>query len=155
MYDHKTRKESPSELRSSMDYINEYVAMPANTMFEEGTIEKMLQEIGFTEIVLMDLSENIRPTLRLFFVLAFVPYFIVKLLGLQTYFVNTMAGYEGYRGRRYWRYVAVTAKKPHNVPGQFNCLRKRRNLISEELFQCHFSICASLLSMDSQFSIVL
>ena len=111
-YDHKPRSESPADLQTSLDYVNLYAAMPANAVFDEGVLEEMLQEVGFIDITVTDLSINIRPMLRLFFIIAFIPYFIICFLGLQSWFVNTIAGYESYRGRRYWRYIAVFANKP-------------------------------------------
>jgi sterol 24-C-methyltransferase len=33
--------------------------------------------------------------LRMFYLLAFIPYFIFVLFGLKSYFPNTVAGYEG------------------------------------------------------------
>ena len=127
-YDHKTREQSPATLQPSMDCVNHYAAMPANVMFDEGVLEKMLQDAGFRHVAVDDLSVNIKPMLRLFFVLAFLPYLIIKFLGLQSQFVNTVAGYQGYRGRKYWRYVAVTATKPvlGALPGSGEGERKRR-----------------------------
>jgi len=40
---------------------------------------------------------------------------LVRVLGLERYFVNTVAGVEGWRGRGRWRYVAVTARKPEGL----------------------------------------
>lgn len=111
-YDHKPRAESPADLQTSLDHVNLFAAMPANAVFDEGVLEDMLQEVGFSDVNVIDLSVNIRPMLRLFYVIAFIPYFIICLLGLQAWFVNTIAGYESYRGRKYWRYIAVFANKP-------------------------------------------
>ncbi len=111
-YDHHMTKDSSQHLRTSWDRINEYAAMPTNARFDEGVLSDMLEEAGFREIRVQDLSRNIRPMLRLFFIVAYIPYLLITLLGLQAYFVNTMTGVDGYRGRHLWRYVAVTARKP-------------------------------------------
>jgi sterol 24-C-methyltransferase len=50
--------------------------------------------------------------LRLFYILAFIPYLIIALLGLKSYFINTVAGYEGYVYRDAVRYISVSGKKP-------------------------------------------
>ncbi|KAI9787798.1 MAG: hypothetical protein M1816_007446 [Peltula sp. TS41687] len=103
---------APNRERDAMAQVNRYAAMPANARFSQGVLQSLLEQTGFRDVGVEDLSMNIRPMLRLFFVVAFVPYLVIRLLGLQAWFVNTMAGFEGYRGRHRWRYVVVTAKKP-------------------------------------------
>jgi len=93
-----------------MDKVNQYAAMPTNTRFVEGVMETMLEEAGFEEIVLEDLSMNIGPMLRFFYLFAMIPYLIISFLGLEASFVNTVAGVED-KGRNIWRYVAVSARK--------------------------------------------
>ena len=112
-YDHTDLDAAPRDLQDSMTQINKYAAMPANERFSEGVLQRILEETGFQDVEVEDLSTNIRPMLRLFFVLAYL-YLLVKLFGLEAWFVNTVAGVEGYRGKHLWRYVAVTAKKPSN-----------------------------------------
>ena len=111
-YDHRDLSIVSKDLRNSMNKVNEYAAMPTNTRFDEGVLEKMLEETGFENVVLEDLSLHIRPMLRLFYVIAIIPYLLIALLGLEAWFVNTVAGVQGYRGRHIWRYVAVSARKP-------------------------------------------
>ena len=55
---------------------------------------------------------NITPMLRLFFILAYLPFLIVKAFGLESIFINTVAAVQLYKSRGYCRYVAVSAKKP-------------------------------------------
>lgn len=86
-------------------------AMPLDPM-KAGTFKATLEKVGFVDVQVTDYSENVRPMLRLFFALAIVPYLFVKLLGLEKYFVNTVAGAGGLRGQKYWRYIAIKATKP-------------------------------------------
>jgi hypothetical protein len=72
----------------------------------------MLEDAGFTDIKVVDYSDNIRPTLRLFYWLAVVPYFFIKLLRLERWFINTVSGVQAYLYQEHWRYVAITATKP-------------------------------------------
>lgn len=111
-YDHKTLEESPKDMAASMIKINEYSAMPTNAISQPGVFKQMLEESGFEDVVVRDYSENIRPMTRMFFLLAIIPYIIVRFLGLERYFINTIAGVETYRGQGYWRYVAISATKP-------------------------------------------
>ncbi|OAA67223.1 methyltransferase type 11 [Niveomyces insectorum RCEF 264] len=103
---------TPNDLAASMRQINVYSAMPTNTRSRPGQYEAWLVAAGFEDVEVHDLSPHIRPMLRLFWLLAMVPYFFITLLGLQKHFINTVAGYQAYRGQAYWRYVAVTATKP-------------------------------------------
>ena len=60
-----------------------------------------------------DYSVNIRPLLRLFYVFAILPFFfIITLLGLHRYFVNTFTAVWAWRGRNRWRFLAISASKP-------------------------------------------
>lgn len=113
-YDHIDTSKASKEYRDSMEIVNKYAAMPANQGFERGVLESLVEEVGFEDVKLEDLSVNIRPMLRLFFVLAFVPYLVVVFFGLERWFINTVAAVQGYRGRNMWRYIVVTARKPHN-----------------------------------------
>jgi hypothetical protein len=70
--------------------------MPSNARFDSDIHQKMLEETGFEDVVVRDLSENVMPMIRLFFVLAYVPYLFVRLLGLEAWLVNTAAGVEAY-----------------------------------------------------------
>ena len=124
-YDHldldAASKDLPKGLVESAGQINKRASMPANESFSQGTLQRMLEEQGFQDVVVEDLSENMKPMLRLFFIVAYIPYLFICLLGLQAWFVNTEAGVQGYRGlkRHLWRFVAVTAKKPSNrVPNK-------------------------------------
>lgn len=105
------------QLEASMLAINEYAAMPANTRFRRGALAALLVEAGFEEVQTRDLSEHVMPMLRLFFVLAYIPYLLIALFGLQPYFVNAVAAVETYRARRYWSYAVVSARKPLRQEG--------------------------------------
>ncbi|KAK8169730.1 S-adenosyl-L-methionine-dependent methyltransferase [Phyllosticta citrichinensis] len=114
-YDHELVDSSPEAMAASMRKINDFAAMPTNALSHPGVFKEMLEEVGFTDIVVRDYSENIRPMTRLFYVLAYVPFLIITLLGLEKYFINTVAGVESYRGHGRWRYVAISARKPSST----------------------------------------
>ncbi|KAI4863112.1 S-adenosyl-L-methionine-dependent methyltransferase [Hypoxylon rubiginosum] len=111
-YDHDALDSAPPDIADCMVKVNEYAAMPMNARSHPGVYRRMLEEAGFEDVVVRDYSENIRPMTRIFFLLAIVPYFFVRLLRLERYFINTIAGVESYRGRRHWHYVAISATKP-------------------------------------------
>lgn len=124
-YDHTDPSTAPRHLRISMGQVNKYAAMPTNV--HEGVLLQMLEEAGFQDILIEDLSANIKPMLRLFFVLAIVPYLFIKLFGLEPWFVNTVAGVGAYLGNRrgLWRYIAVTARKPPSASDSSVSLGKK------------------------------
>lgn len=116
-YDHihaNAQNGSQERLATALNHINTLAAMPANARFKEGVLQGMLEDTGFQDVKVHDLSINVKPMARLFFVVAYIPYLLFVFLGLQAWFVNTMAGVEGYRAlsRGFWRYTAVTARKP-------------------------------------------
>ncbi|GAM34865.1 hypothetical protein TCE0_015f02728 [Talaromyces pinophilus] len=111
-YDHVVDNASPKDLVSSMEKVNTYAAMPTNSRSQPGVFQTMLEEAGFVDVVVRDYSDNIRPMTRLFFIIAYIPFLIISLLGLERYFINTVAGVQSYRGHGHWHYIAISAKKP-------------------------------------------
>ncbi|KAJ2999264.1 hypothetical protein NUW58_g55 [Xylaria curta] len=109
----KREKKRPGEgLRRSMRQVNEWSAMPMNAVSSPGEFKRLLEEAGFVDVRVRDLSDHIRPMTRFFYVLAIVPFYIISLLRLERYFINTVAGVGAYRGYGFWRYVQIEARKP-------------------------------------------
>ena len=111
-YHHINLISAPPRLKDAIEKINNYASMPSNARFDKGVHQKMLEEAGFQDVSVRDLTANVLPMLKLFFILAYVPYLFVRLLGLEAWFVNTTAGVEGYRAKEYCKYMAVSARKP-------------------------------------------
>ncbi|KAK5071994.1 hypothetical protein LTS08_000906 [Lithohypha guttulata] len=99
-YDHEDLDKAAKDLSDAM-----------RKSFDRDTLPKLVKQAGFEEMELKDFSKHIQPMLWLFYIFAIIPYTIFRLLGIETYFVNTIAGVEGWRGRDLWRYTQVTAKK--------------------------------------------
>jgi len=116
-YDHLNVDSLSSQDKESMKAINDLSAMPANQRFTEGVLEGLLKNAGFEDIVVTDISKNATPLLWLFYIVGYVPYLIVRFLGLEKYFVNTLAGVEAYRSgiKGVYRYTVLTARKPSSV----------------------------------------
>ncbi|KAK9491183.1 S-adenosyl-L-methionine-dependent methyltransferase [Lipomyces doorenjongii] len=115
-YDHADLTATPN-IKVSMEEVNLIAAMPALNGFGPGVLQRIMEEAGFEEVVINDLSINVIPMLRLFFVMAIIPYFFIRLFGLEAWFVNAVAAVESYRGRHLGRYVAVSARKPLSPMG--------------------------------------
>lgn len=93
------------------DFLVKHSAMPRDAM-EPGRLRRLLGEVGFVDVDVVDYSENVRPMVRLFYWMAIVPYFIIKLLRLERFFVNTIAGAQGMADLERFRYISVSARKP-------------------------------------------
>ncbi|KAK0622067.1 S-adenosyl-L-methionine-dependent methyltransferase [Bombardia bombarda] len=115
MHEYDNELEAPKEVPRAfedMATVNYYAAMPTNARSHPGFYKQILEDAGFEDVVVQDLSANIRPMLRLFFVFAFIPYFFIKLFHLEWLFPNTVAGAQGYLYQKHWRYLAISATKP-------------------------------------------
>lgn len=77
-----------------------------------GRLRWMIEQAGFVDVEVEDYSRNIWPLLRLFFVLAILPFYVLQWVGLDVYFVNTMTAVWAWRGRHRWRYLRISATKP-------------------------------------------
>jgi sterol 24-C-methyltransferase len=117
-YDHVQIDSLPQDEKDSMKAINDMSAMPANQKFTEGVFERMIEDAGFESVVVTDISKRVQPMLWLFYIVAYLPYLVIKAFRLQAYFINTMAAVETYRSglKGTYRYVVVTAKKPSLEP---------------------------------------
>jgi len=112
-YDHSFESEEAlGDLAVSMKQVNKHAAMPTNERSKPGFFRDILEEAGFTDIVVRDYSENIKPMLWLFYIMAAVPFVLVRFFRLEKYFINTVAGARGLAGQKYWRFVAISATKP-------------------------------------------
>ena len=110
-YDHVTLEQVPKQILDEGRALNEKVGMPS---FEAWGIEglgELAREVGFRHVEVTNLSRHIVPMLWLFYIYAYIPYLVLKLFGIEYYFPNTTAGVKFYRGRKFWRYVQVTAFK--------------------------------------------
>ncbi|KAI4169928.1 MAG: hypothetical protein LQ343_005309 [Gyalolechia ehrenbergii] len=117
-YDHidatKPPPDCPRDLVEAIIRINTTAGGAGFHSFDRGDLPHIMEDQGFSNITACDLTENIRPLMRLFWFIAYVPYLLIRLLGLQLFFVNTESGVQGYRALKmgYWRYMVYTARKP-------------------------------------------
>lgn len=85
--------------------------MPANDSFDHGVLKHLLEEAGFEDVQLTDISEHAVPMKWLFYIFAIIPYLLLKFLGLEHHFVNAVAGAEMYRRRSLRRYSSYWSQK--------------------------------------------
>ena len=97
-------------LKERLDVINTWSDMPS--FVGEGEMPRWVKDAGFESIQVMELTKHVLPMMRLFWMLAILPYFLVQFLGLEARFPNVVAGVEMYRGRNDWHYYRIMAKKP-------------------------------------------
>ncbi len=88
-------------------------AMHSLDSFVEGNFKKLLQEEGFDVLEDMDITKNRSKSMKRLYDLAFIPYQIIKLLGLREHFINTTAGVEYYKlnEKNLFRYHLYKVKK--------------------------------------------
>jgi cyclopropane fatty-acyl-phospholipid synthase-like methyltransferase len=113
-YDHDYESDEVigKTLAKLMREVSEYGAMPTWQCARRGFYKQILEEAGFVDVEEHDYSENVRPMLRLFWLLAVIPYYIIVFFQFEKNFVNAIGGAKGYYAQRYWRYVAISARKP-------------------------------------------
>ena len=51
---------------ASMREINDFATMPTNAVSHPGVFKRMLEDNGFTDVVIRDYLENVKPITRLF-----------------------------------------------------------------------------------------
>ncbi|EMR89691.1 hypothetical protein ACHAP3_000735 [Botrytis cinerea] len=125
-YEHSVMSSEPMARVDSWSTINKYSAMPAFDRFTYGSIGSIFTDAGFTNVVTEDITIHVKPMVRFFFVLAYIPYLLVIALGLQKHFVNTMAGVEGWKCRKSIKYVAVSAEKPMEIGSELDSGESRK-----------------------------
>lgn len=79
---------------------------------EQGTLSDMLQKVGFENVELEELTDQVLPLWRFLAVLGYIPYQVFGLLGVRDRFINVMAAVEIYLSYRQGRYISVRAVKP-------------------------------------------
>ncbi|GJN87034.1 hypothetical protein PLIIFM63780_010616 [Purpureocillium lilacinum] len=100
------------EAATMIERISELGAMPTFQRSKDGLYKELLEEAGFIGVRLYDYSENVKPMLRLIWLLSVVPRFVIKLLGLRNAYTYVDLGWWAYKEQKNWRYVAIAARKP-------------------------------------------
>lgn len=104
----------PPRLRKIAEMVVKESGMHSLPFFIHGKFPEILGSVGFTDISVENITPRIMPMLRKFYLIAWLPYQLIKLLGLQRKFVNATSAVEGYRNfvkNDYWRYNIVVARK--------------------------------------------
>ncbi|RYP89227.1 hypothetical protein DL769_000151 [Monosporascus sp. CRB-8-3] len=111
-HNHDFVKDSVEVLANSMGKTNDVASPPAINRPQPIVLKSMLEDAGFTDVVIRDYTANIKPMMRFFYMVAYVPWVVVSFLGLERYFVNLVAVVAAYRHHDLWRYIAISATKP-------------------------------------------
>jgi sterol 24-C-methyltransferase len=111
-YEHRAT-EGPAAAKLAL--VNEIASMPAFQQWTIGVLAEEMQRAGFTDIKRRDWSENVRPMMRFFALLAILPYLFIWLFGLQQHFPNATSAVEMWRYGDYVQYVAMSGDKPRKA----------------------------------------
>jgi sterol 24-C-methyltransferase len=90
-------------------------ALDSLPYFTHGQFPRILEKVGFSKISVEDITPRIMPMLKRFHLIAYLPYQLIKMFGLQRRFINAAFAFEWYRPiieNDIWRYNIVVAKKP-------------------------------------------
>lgn len=106
------KKFTPKELKIA-DMVNGESGMHSLPHFVHGKFPQILKNAGFENVAVKDITSHILPMLRKFYLIAYIPYIFIQLLGLQRKFINTTFSVEGYRSSRsdFFRYNIISAVK--------------------------------------------
>ena len=95
-------------------FIYEKASMHTLDGFRMGKVIGNWEEAGFGTVSVEDITQNIRPFMRMLYRLAILPYGLTKLLGNEKSHLNTYVGVKSYqkKQRPSFHYVIVKAYKP-------------------------------------------
>lgn len=102
----------PKELRIA-DMVNEEGGMHSLPYFLHDKFPEIMKNAGFKNVIVTNITSHIIPMLRIFYLIAYIPYLFITFLGLQRKFINTTFAVEGYRKSRsdLFRYNIISAVK--------------------------------------------
>jgi ubiquinone/menaquinone biosynthesis C-methylase UbiE len=103
----------PKRYRPVMNWINNDVAAPGALIIWPNWYEKSLAEYEFKNVQVKNITANVMPMIIWFWRMAIIPYQIIRLLKLQSKFVNTTMGYYSkiFATKGWWQYIVVRATK--------------------------------------------
>ena len=93
-------------------FINKHAAMPAFQRFTHGTQENLMKKAGFRSISVQDITDNIAPMMKVFNLIAFIPYQLISLVGKRARYINAMSAVEYCRYAKHIKYNIYAAVKP-------------------------------------------
>ena len=107
---------TPKELRTVdiLDMINQESGMHSLPHFLHDKFPSILKSASFENITVSNVTSYIIPMLKIFYLIAYMPYIFIRFLGLQRKFINTTSGVELYKNIRsgdFWRYNIISAIK--------------------------------------------
>jgi len=111
-YFHSPLSEMPREISDMLTKIDQAVGMPSMQIFTNGFLAKITKEAGFEQVETLDISQQVKPLWKLFYVLNFVPYKLTRLLKLDSKKPNLMASGIVYENQKHFGYCIVSAYKP-------------------------------------------
>lgn len=109
------KKDLTPQQKRFAEMVVEETGAHAMPHFLHGKFPQILEKAGFTDVSVEDVTPRIMPMLRKFYLIAYLPYQLIKLLKLQRKFINATTGFEGYRNvmkSDIWRHNIVVATKP-------------------------------------------
>lgn len=98
--------------KQRFEFVNEYAAMPAFSMFEHGIHEKLLEDVGFKLMSSTNYMRNIEPMLHWFMLCAWLPVKFIRLIKKEKHFVNAISAVDFWKLRDKVQVKIIIADKP-------------------------------------------
>jgi len=80
--------------------------------FRISNMEKIWENAGFFRVTADGITKEVTPFMKHLYLLAFVPFYILKLFRKESLYVNTFAGVRSYQMRALFQYTVMIAFKP-------------------------------------------
>lgn len=109
-----SRKQMTPKMLEILDMVNEESGMHSLPHFIHDRFPKILKDTGFENITAENITSNIMPMLKIFYLIAYMPYMLMRFLGLQRKFINATSAVEGYRNLKkndFFRHNIISAVK--------------------------------------------
>jgi hypothetical protein len=106
------------------DHLPPEAEQPIKTMFYKGSlggtfndfrihkIKELWKEAGFENVELEDLTLKVVPFMSYLYILAVIPFLILRLFNKEEKFINIYSAVMSYKLRKYFHYVCISGNKP-------------------------------------------
>lgn len=107
---------TPKKLKTvdAFNMIIEESGMHSLPYFIHNKFPEIVKDAGFKNVKVDNITSHIIPMFKIFYLIAYIPYIVIKFFGLQRKFINATSAVEGYRNIKkvdYWRYNIISAVK--------------------------------------------
>ncbi len=111
-YSRKPDEEISSRSQAAFARVNDLAAMPSFQRFNFGVLERLLENAGFENVDVEDVTSRMLPMVHAFSIVGQFPYAVGRVIGKTNKVVNAMSAVEFWKHRSDFKYSIYTATKP-------------------------------------------